>query len=164
MSLAATITPAHVMRGPRAALAGAPWELRYMGVPFVDFGRSFDAADCWGLVLLILEHERGVRVREPAELYASTDIRDAELLRDYVADEIARWRRVPEPQPWSVLLFGILGRSGRLIPAHVGLVRPAGGFIHTQARRGVQMANLTAAERGESRWGERLMGAYVYDG
>lgn len=156
--------PAQGMRGRRSpTVAGAPWLLRYMSIPHVARGRAFDGADCRGWVLLILEHERGVYVPEPAELYASTDLRRAEDLRELVAAEANRWRRVPEPEPWSVLLFGIRGPGGQMIPAHVGLALEARAFAHSQAGYGPQMGHLDLVERGEAAWGARLLGAYVYE-
>lgn len=159
---------AHGVRTARRppTVAGEPWLLRYMQIPFVERGRAFEGADCRGWVLLILEHERGVYVPEPRELYASTELRDAAGLRDLVAAEAHRWRRAdhePAPPAWSVLLFGVRAPGGQLIPAHVGLALDGRRFAHTQQGYGPQMTHLDSSERGEARWGERLMGAYVYD-
>lgn len=154
---------AHGMRGSRAAVADTPWPLRYLAVPFRERGRDFDGADCWGLVLLILAQERGVIVPEPAQLYASTQLRAASELRAFFAEAAHRWRRLPAPEPWSVLLFGV-EVSGRTTPAHVGLSLGGRSFIHTQDGYGVQMSSLDERRAGDAAWADRLLGAFTYDG
>lgn len=132
------------------------WWLKYLPIPFRDRGRSFRGVDCWGLDLLILEHERGQRVPEPVELYGDTDPRNGRELANFVRAELARWSPC-EIEPFAVLLFEVAN-----LPVHVGLSLGGSSFIHAQRGVGVRIADLRDSEAGEGRWGRRLIGAYRY--
>ncbi|PHY12818.1 hypothetical protein CSW58_09970 [Caulobacter sp. B11] len=147
----------------RFARSGAePWSLwvtRYLPIPFLERGRSFRGCDCRGLALLILEHQCGIVVPEPADLYATTDRRAGDQMAALVRAEAARWREVQGDYPiFSLLLFEVGG-----LPTHVALSLGGRRFIHTQKGCGVRVSDLDQAEVGEGRWGARVRGAYVYD-
>lgn len=151
-----------VRRAPTIAGDDA-WIARYMPIPFVEHGRSFRGCDCRGQHYLILEHELGVRVPEPADLYRGVDRRDAEDIAAFVRAQASLWRRV-EPDDngyprFALLLFLVAG-----LPTHVGTSLGGRRFIHTQKGCGARTASLDEAEPGEAFWGSRLEGAYVYGG
>lgn len=150
-------------RSPAAARLSDPaaWIARYLPIPFVERGRSFAGCDCRGLSFLILEHETGVRVPEPEDLYRGTGRRDLLGMAAHMKAVAARWREIPAQDGgypmFSVLLFKVAG-----LPTHMGVSLGGRDFIHTQAGYGVRTGALDEAEPGEAVWGAALMGAYVY--
>ena len=119
-------------------------------------GRSRAGADCRGLAFLVIEAETGRAVHEPDDLvYVSTEPGDPGFRAIYEA-ELARWRPSPVV-PLALLLFDVAGG-----PAHCGVALGDGLFLHTRARRGVHISHLDTPERGEPRWGSRLLGAWVH--
>ena len=135
------------------------WLARYLAIPFVDRGRGWDGVDCRGLVLLILEHERGIVVPEPETLYASTGIGDAAAMHAVARAAAARWR------PCPVERFAVLHFERPRLPPHVGLSLGGGDFIHAEAGLGVVVSALDRPEPGAAwRWRDYLKGAFVYDG
>lgn len=140
------------------ANAVRPWWGRYLAIPFRERGRSWRGCDCRGLAFLVLEEECGVRVPEPAELYGSTDPRNGAALADFARAQAALWRPAAI-EPFAVLSFAVAGR-----PVHVGVAIDQQTFLHAQQGVGVRVASLAEREPGETRWGERLLGAYRYAG
>lgn len=151
----------------RAALAPAArrspgpapgWWADYFPVPFRERARTRRGCDCRGLLFLVLEEQLGVRVPEPADLYASTDPRNAAQLAAFVRAQAALWT------PCGVAPFAALSFSVAGLPVHVGVAVNPDLFLHTRRGVGVQLASLTDREPGETRWGDRLLGAYRYVG
>lgn len=144
------------MRAPLASAAG--WWASYMAIPFRERGRTRRGCDCRGLLLLVLEEQLGVRVPEPAELYGATDPRNGVALAGFARAQAALWRPC-RVEPFAALSFSVAG-----LPVHVGVAVDAALFLHTRQGVGVQLASLTDHEPGETRWGDRLLGAYRYAG
>jgi hypothetical protein len=71
-------------------VTGTRWVDRYMSVPWIRAGNSWDGADCWGLYALILAEEAGIAYPEVA---ARTDLHE---IRHTIAAHIARG-------PWITL-------------------------------------------------------------
>ena len=155
-----------VRRGAGKSLPLAPdiaWIAPYMGVPFVPLGRSMRGADCRGLAYLILDHETGVYVPEPEDLYAGTGRRDAADMASVVRSELACWRRVDPDAAGGFPLFSLLLFAIGGLPTHVAVSMGGRAFIHTQKGYGVRTGHLDDVEPGEGDWGSRLQGAFVYD-
>ena len=104
------------------------WVNKYIGIPYADKGRSFDGADCWGIVYLVLLHEFGVRVPTYTEDYTSTDQDCKDEIHDLVSQERQMWCMVSpgQEQPGDVINLRIFGKDW-----HTGIVTVKGQFLHT---------------------------------
>jgi hypothetical protein len=160
MSLINTDQVANGVRRPSLDV-GVSWISRYLPIPFVERGRSFSGCDCRGLNLLILEHETGVRVPEPEDLYRGTTRRDLVDMAAHMRAQAARWREIPAVDGgypmFATLLFAVARQ-----PTHMATSLGGRAFIHTQAGYGVTTGDLDEADIGRAVWGKALMGAYVY--
>ena len=105
------------------------WAARYVGLPFVDGGRSINGSDCWGLVRLVLKEQCGIDVPSYGEIAAK------ELMR--VARQMARdsdgdcWRLVHAPDTFDVVLMTAPKVRGR-VPAHVGVMVDPARVLHIE--------------------------------
>ncbi|WP_420433023.1 C40 family peptidase [Hyphobacterium sp.] len=126
------------------------WTQRYMRIPFVDEGRGFDGADCYGLCWLAWREERGVTLPD-ALIYGSTDVENTEALNAAIASRRPDFVAVEDPEPFALVLFRCEGR-----PVHIGLCVGQGYFLHTDSGTGVMLDELTAR-----RWSRRIEGFYA---
>lgn len=130
------------------------WATQYLKLPFVDRGRDRAGLDCYGLVRLIYQEQRGILLPSYTEGYATTD--DKTEITALARGEIAtRWKPIPIE---TVQLFdGVILRIAGL-PIHFGMVLDEQYFIHTM--RGV----WSVMERWQSlTWQRRVVGAVRYD-
>lgn len=98
---------------------------RYVGLPFLDRGRSLVGLDCWGLLCLVYRELRGIELPSYAEAYVTAA--DRAGIAALIADEISPWQPVPagEEMPFD----GVLMREGKF-PRHIGLVTLPGKLLH----------------------------------
>lgn len=97
----------------------------FVGVPFLDRGRTLMGADCWGLFRLALLKVAGLELPTYDD-YASVVERrvNAEMIRGGMGD----WRQVPAGQEQR--FDGMLMKDGRY-DSHIGLVVQRGRMLHT---------------------------------
>jgi cell wall-associated NlpC family hydrolase len=88
---------------------------KYVGIPFVDHGRSWQGVDCWGLVKLVYETE--CRILLPS--YGEISAEELTRVAHEVAEESSKepWRPVTDP-----ILFDVAVMHRRKAPVHVGVV------------------------------------------
>lgn len=121
---------------------------KYVGIPFRDGGRGFDGLDCWGLVLLAWQEERGVLMPDMGDEYSSAFERGdvSGLFGKYTAQN---WNEDVTALPrreLDVLVF----RFGPL-ELHAGLWVGQGEMLH------VMQGMAAAVERYDTfKWGRRL--------
>ena len=78
---------------------------RYMRMPYTEGGRSFEGADCWGLVYLVFKHELDIELPDPG-------------LVDFVPEDLMqRFSVVEDPTEYDIFL--ITRKPYRL---HVGVM------------------------------------------
>lgn len=102
------------------------WAAGYLNVPFREKGRTQDGLDCYGLVRLVFQEQRGIELPSYAEDYATTT--DAEDITRLFRGEVAtHWREVPvrEARLFDVAVLRILGE-----PIHFALVLHPPWFLH----------------------------------
>lgn len=98
---------------------------RFVGIPYLDRGRSIVGLDCWGLVVMVFRELRGIALPSYAEHYITGADR-AEIAR-LIAGELEPWIEVAPGQEQR--FDGVLMREGKY-PRHVGLVTSPGQLLH----------------------------------
>jgi cell wall-associated NlpC family hydrolase len=139
---------------------GAPpdWIGAYMGIPFLEGGRTRQGADCYGLARLVLAERFGIVLPiDPAGARLRGMDRAA---KDGLAGRIVAargaWCDVPRGavKPGHGILLRVEGR-----PFHVGLVVNDRAFLHTEPHAGAQIEGWDTP-----RWADRVLGFYEYRG
>ena len=105
------------------------WSNRFVGIPYVDFGRSRAGCDCWGLACIIYQEELGITLPNYLGDYASVDEHGEICALIAGAATSPLW----VPVDGAALAFDIaVFRRGRL-STHLGIVIRHGIMIHMVA-------------------------------
>lgn len=120
---------------------------KFMNVPFVKGGRSFEGLDCWGLVYLYYQ-QLGLEI--PAYDYYAIGVNTRETLRKIQAEKAAHWVRVDKPRRPDVVFM----RHGEL-QSHVGVYLGRGEFLHIETGRDAAVVNVKDWE-----WKHKVLGYY----
>jgi len=128
------------------------WSNKYIKTPFKEHGRELDGADCWGLIVLMFQHERKISL--PC-LNDYPDTKDKVTIPKIIENECSRWQRVEigEEQAFDVAVFRIRGEA-----MHVGLVVSKGVMIHCEYGSGTTHTHYNK----EQQWSRRLIGFFRY--
>lgn len=124
--------------------------LKYIGIPYVVGGESFEAADCYGLCKLYSKNE--LKVILPNYMYS-------ELNNEAVA-EVAikaafhglgdKWEKVDTPQHGDIVTFRIFGHE-----VHCGIMLEGTQFLHSLKGRSSCIEDLTHVN-----WSHRKTGVF----
>jgi len=121
----------------------------YIGIPFIDRGRSMIGADCWGVVYLFYKHEKNITL-PILDSYSST--KDTQSISEIIDAEKPSWQAVDEPEEGDVIVFTVGG-----FDTHVGVYIGRNRFLH--AFKGTD----SCIERLDSpTWKNRINGYYQY--
>lgn len=100
---------------------------RFVGIPYLDKGRSFVGLDCWGLLHLVFRELHGIELPSYAERYVTGA--DREAMARLIANEMEDWQEVT---PGREKTFdGVLMREGKF-PRHIGIVTQPGMLLHVE--------------------------------
>lgn len=131
--------------------APAGWAIPYVGIPFVDGGRSREACDCWGLVHLVY--------REVLELdlptYGEISARDVARVTERILEDSAGAPWLPvtgAPRPFDVLVM-------RGKPYHVGVMVDAQNVLHVE--RATSSVIVPVFRTPQVRW--RRLGTFRHE-
>lgn len=99
----------------------------FIGIPYVDKGRDYGGADCWGLKYLVYRDVRGIELPAYSDRYATAADRAA--IARFIAGEMDDWTEIPhgKERPFD----GVLMREGKF-PRHIGTVTSPGQLLHVQ--------------------------------
>jgi cell wall-associated NlpC family hydrolase len=100
---------------------------RFVGIPYLDKGRSLVGLDCWGLLHLVYRELRGIELPSYAERYTTGADRIA--MARLIAGELDAWQEVAPGQEGT--FDGVLMREGEF-PRHIGIVTTPGMVLHVQ--------------------------------
>jgi cell wall-associated NlpC family hydrolase len=128
--------------------------LRYIGIPYVVGGESFEASDCYGICKLYAKNELNLIL--PTYMYSNLDNEAvAEVAIKAAAHGLGdKWEKVSEPKHGDVLTFRIFGHE-----VHCGIVldNPT-QFLHSLKGRTSCMEELSHVN-----WKHRLTGVYRWN-
>ena len=99
---------------------------KYIGLPYLNMGRSFSGVDCFGLLYVLYFMERGIILPDYTELKYNKDWYKHE---NHILDSInSKWTKVEEPYKlWDALIFYL---SSPTIANHVGIYIEENKFLH----------------------------------
>ena len=122
---------------------------KYVGIPWKQGGRSFEGADCWGLLLLFYYNEFKIEINDYDSFFY-----DGDLDRIYDSGvehgEYDNWIKLEKPQPGAGILFRCLN-----YPIHVGICVNNRKFLHIErSKNSVIVDNW--------KWRNRIEGYYIH--
>lgn len=125
------------------------WVERYIGLPFLDGGRTLAGCDCWGLVRLVYWRELGLDLPSYGDTSALDLVRAAHAIG--WGKDAGPWQAVPASalQPFDVV---VMRYAGRRLTGHVGLATGRQTVLHVEASTAavnVPLNHLTIRERIE---------------
>lgn len=112
------------------------WQNDYIRIPFLDKGRTEKGADCWGLVRLIYQRQRGIELPDYSECYSNT--KDVNAITPHIMDvKVKHWHDVATPQEFDLIILKYKG-----FPWHVGVVITPKKMIHCGYGVGTAIADF----------------------
>lgn len=101
---------------------------RFVGIPYLDRGRSIVGLDCYGLVRLVFRELRGLELPSYVERYVSAADRAA--IASLIAGELDPWDEIAPggEMPFDAVLIRELDAV-----SHIGLVVTPGMMLHVAA-------------------------------
>ena len=125
---------------------------RFVGIPYLDKGRTIDGVDCWGLVSRVFAEIRGIDLPSYADSYATADDRAA--LAVLIRGELDPWDEIAtgDEQTFDCVLMKEAG-----YPRHIGVVVQPGQLLHVQ--RG-ETSRIERYRHGPLK--HRIVGFYRY--
>ena len=103
------------------------WFNNYIGLPYVESGRTLQGLDCYGLIRHVLQAEFQIETPPLTQESAQTD----RALARQLLSLRKNWVKVAVPIEGDVIQFKIAGR-----PLHVGIaIGVESLFLHTEPRK-----------------------------
>jgi len=125
---------------------------QFVGLPYVDRGRSLNGVDCWGLVVLVYA-AHGIELPS-YDQYADVGIHERAELARIIDGHRETWTDIPHgaERALDIVLLRVVGH-----PSHVGVVVRPGLMLH------VSRGSLSCVERyASARWRSRVAGLHRY--
>lgn len=120
-------------------------------IPYLDHGRDYDGADCWGLVYLVYRDFFNVELDTYNEDY---DVNRQQDVHRVIDSHLEDFEQVSRPKNGDIVVVRILGR-----PWHCGIYFSPRinihHMLHTQKGIGVTFENLNS-----TKWSKRIEGFY----
>jgi hypothetical protein len=122
---------------------------KYIGIPYLENGRTEEGIDCWGLARLFYKQEFNIELPSyDTEYIGSYDPKVSQAI-NYYKDN---WVRTNTPKLGDLCLFNILGE-----PTHVGVYLENSKFLHAREGHSSVIESLK-----KHAWNRRLEGIYNY--
>jgi cell wall-associated NlpC family hydrolase len=98
---------------------------RFVGIPYLDKGRSIVGCDCWGLVVQVYRELRGIELPSYSDRYVTGS--DRKAMARLIAGGLDDWQEIPKGEEQT--FDGVLMREGAF-PRHIGIVTAPGMLLH----------------------------------
>jgi len=122
---------------------------KYIGLPYLDNGRTESGLDCWGLARLFYSNEYGIELPSYSEEYTGgTDPYISQAVNLYKDN----WEEITIPNIGDLCLFNIFGE-----PMHVGVYIGDNKFLHCRIGSDSVIESLNNVK-----WKNRFVGFYAY--
>lgn len=112
---------------------------RFVGLPYLDRGRSVEGVDCWGLVWLVYREVRGIDLPSYSDRYVTAA--DRQAMAELIGAELGPWNEIHAStrQIFDVVLM----REGKF-PRHVGLIVGRDAMLHAEPNTTSCIARLSS--------------------
>jgi sulfur carrier protein ThiS len=122
---------------------------KYIGLPYLDNGRTTAGLDCWGLACLFYKNEYNIELPSYGDEYVGgTDPYISQAVNLYKDN----WEEITTPNTGDLCLFNIFGE-----PMHVGIYVGDNKFLHCRIGSDSVIESLN-----NIKWKNRFVGFYVY--
>ncbi len=132
------------------------WVRDYIGIPWLEYGRTLEGVDCWGLLCTVLGKQFGIVVPTYDHI-TYRGPKKAKDLGDMITrhPEMERWHTVDleDAVEGDCLLLRLLGH-----PIHVSVIVAPGIMLHIEENINSFIENYTRAL-----WKDRIIGAYRHE-
>lgn len=98
---------------------------RFIGIPYLDRGRSIVGVDCYGLVRLVYRELRGIELPSHVDRYVTAA--DQAAISSLIAGELDPWEAIDKGS--EIAFDAVLIREGAH-PSHIGMVVTPGLMLH----------------------------------
>jgi cell wall-associated NlpC family hydrolase len=115
------------------------WQ-RYVGLPFLSGGRSYEAVDCWGLVRLVFREVHGIELPGYGDIDAYALVKVAREMERGMDGEVWHPVQPGEVRPFDVCAMHLPGGSR---VGHVGLMIGRDDLLHAEEESGSVIVPLT---------------------
>ncbi len=124
------------------------WVSKYIGIPYLNRGRSYQGADCFGLIQLIYRSQFGIAITEQSY----TDSEDRVATGDALKIGKCDWKETHKPKFGDIVLFTIKGQA-----VHMGMILDDTRFIHS-----LKDHNSAVGRLDNPMWRTRIEGTYEW--
>jgi cell wall-associated NlpC family hydrolase len=124
-----------------------------VGIPYLERGRGFDGADCWGVCLLAARHLFNMDL--PEYFYSASDMLDEACEHIRRETRGPHWRALPDGGPYPRACIHIFRVKG--FETHCGIHVGGGEFLHSLAGRNSCVESLFGAD-----WCKRKTGSFEW--
>lgn len=115
------------------------WTARYVGIPFIDGGRTSRGLDCWGLIRLAFLEECSIELPSYGEISAL----DLAKIAGMISKETMHSPWIPV-QKESLHAFDVAVMFRRRYPVHVGLMVSSKEMLHVYEKASTVRVPLTS--------------------
>lgn len=122
---------------------------KYIGLPYLENGRTEAGVDCWGLARLYYKDQFDIDLPSYTDEYNGGQ--DPAIISAINA-HIDNWTQLDTPNIGDLCLFNILGE-----PTHVGIYVGDNKFLHSREGRDSVIESLNS-----TKWKNRFVGFYKY--
>jgi sulfur carrier protein ThiS len=122
---------------------------KYIGLPYLENGRTETGVDCWGLARLFYKDQFDIDLPSYSDEY---DGGQDPAIISVVNAHIDNWKQLDTPNIGDLCLFNILGE-----PTHVGIYIGDNKFLHSREGMDSVVESLDS-----TKWKNRFQGFYKY--
>ena len=126
------------------------WAGQYIGLPFVEHGRSIYGLDCWGLVRLVMFEKFNLVLPDYSKEYSNTYSKSE--ISALIKRENVKWHEI---HAGKEKLGDIIVLRMRGEPMHIGLVLGDSRMLHIERH-----VNSAIEPYNNNRWKDRIVGFY----
>jgi cell wall-associated NlpC family hydrolase len=121
---------------------------KFIGIDYVLNGRTFDGADCWGLLYLY----HGESFPSFSNVYNDAEEVEKVSKKVHYEQSTSKFLKIPEQevQKGDIIFFNIMG-----LPVHVGIALNNHEMLHTLRGQNSSIENYKSRK-----WNNRIQGIY----
>jgi len=124
------------------------WVIPYIGIPYKSKGGGFDGCDCWGLMRLVYQEQKGIILPDFSGLY--DDANDAAQAASTIVSGIPSFVKSETPAVFDIIILRIMGWD-----CHCGLYLGEGKMLHSMQGHAAAIEDIDS-----HKWKDRIGGFF----